>query len=401
MSPEQAEGKPLDARSDVFSFGTVLYEMLSGTRAFGGDTAAQVVSAVLRDEPPPLAAPPPLERIVRRCLAKQVAQRFPSMHEVKVALEDMSGESGDPKPSIAVLPFENMSGDKENEYFSDGLAEEIINLLAKIPGLRVIARTSAFAFKGKHEDVRKIALALGVTNVLEGSVRKAGSRIRVTAQLISAADGSHVWSERYDRELADVFAVQDEIAVAITDAFQVTLLAASTPLRKHTPNLPAYENYLRALHESQRWTPESLARARTCLARAIALDPQFALAHAELGHVFHRLAIYGLMPPRDALPLMRQEVRKALAIDSSLPEGHAMLGTVAASSTTTGRKPNGATNWPWLTTLFRLTSIVTMPITACCPWGALEKASNTMTWRSKRIPEPRGALGASPLPVHG
>jgi serine/threonine protein kinase len=181
MSPEQAEGKPLDARSDVFSFGSVLYEMLSGTCAFGGDTAAQVVSAVLRDDPPPLAAPPALERIVRRCLAKQVAQRFPSMHEVKVALEDMSEGSGDSKPSIAVLPFENMSGDKENEYFSDGLAEEIINLLAKIPGLRIIARTSAFAFKGKHEDVRKIAVALGVTNVLEGSVRKAGSRIRVTA----------------------------------------------------------------------------------------------------------------------------------------------------------------------------------------------------------------------------
>ena len=127
-----------------------------------------------------------------------------------------------------------------------------------------------------------------------------------------------------------MFAVQDEIAAAITAAFQVTLSAASTPLRQHTPNLPAYENYLKALHDSQRWTPESLAQARACLARAIMLDPQFARAHAELGHVFHRLAIYGLMPPREALPLMRQEVRKALAIDPSLPEGHAMLGTVAA-----------------------------------------------------------------------
>ena len=330
MSPEQAEGKPLDARSDIFSFGTVLYEMLSGTRPFGGETAAQVVSAVLRDDPPPLSVPPALERIVRRCLAKQLGQRFPSMHEVKVALEDMSKVSGDPKPSIAVLPFENMSGDRENEYFSDGLAEEIINLLTKIPGLRVIARTSAFSFKDKHEDIRKIALALGVTHVLEGSVRKAGSRIRVTAQLVTAADGSHLWSERYDRELADVFAVQDEIAAAITAAFQVTLSRASQPLRQYTPNLPAYENYLRALHDSQRWTPESLARARASLARAISLDPQFALAHAEHGHVFHRLAIYGLMAPREALPLMRQEVRKALAIDPSLPEGHAMLGTVAA-----------------------------------------------------------------------
>jgi eukaryotic-like serine/threonine-protein kinase len=330
MSPEQAEGKPLDARSDVFSLGAVLYELLSGTRAFGGDTAAQVFSAVLRDDPPPLAASPPLDAIVRRCLAKQAAQRLSSMHDVTVALEDMAREADDPKPSIAVLPFENMSGDKDNEYFSDGLTEEIINLLAKIPGLRVIARTSAFAFKGKHEDVRKIAVALGVTNVLEGSVRKAGTRIRVAVQLIAAADGSHLWSERYDRELADVFAVQDEIATAITAAFRVTLSQASTPLRHYTPNLPAYESYLRALHDSQRWTPESLARARAALARAISLDPQFALAHAEHGHVFHRLAIYGLMAPREALPLMRQEVRKALAIDPSLPEGHAMLGTVAA-----------------------------------------------------------------------
>jgi serine/threonine protein kinase/tetratricopeptide (TPR) repeat protein len=330
MSPEQAEGRPLDARSDVFSFGSVLYEILSGTRAFGGETAAQVVSAVLRDDPPPLTAYPELDRIVRRCLAKHVNGRFPTMHDVKVALEDLSGAFVEAKPSIAVLPFENMSGDKENEYFSDGLAEEIINLLARIRGLRVIARTSAFAFKGKHEDVRRIAHALGVTNVLEGSVRKSSNRIRVTAQLINAADGSQVWSERYDCELADVFAVQDEIAAAITAAFQVTLSSSSTPVRRHTPNYPAYENYLRALHESQRWTPESLARAQTCLARAIALDPQFALAHAELGHVFHRLAIYGLKPPREALPLMRQEVRKALAINPSLPEGQAMLGTVAA-----------------------------------------------------------------------
>ncbi len=161
-------------------------------------------------------------------------------------------------------------------------------------------------------------------------MRKSSNRIRVTAQLINAADGSQVWSERYDRELADVFAVQDEIAAAITAAFQVTLSSSTTPVRHHTPNYPAYENYLRARHESQRWTPESLGRAQTCLARAIALDPEFALAHAELGHVFHRLAIYGLMPPREALPLMRQEVRKALAIDPSLPEGQAMLGTVAA-----------------------------------------------------------------------
>jgi TolB-like protein/Tfp pilus assembly protein PilF len=330
MSPEQAEGKPLDARSDIFSFGAVLYEMLSGTRAFTGQTTAQIVSAVLRDEPLPLEAPPPLERIVRRCLAKDPTQRFQTMGEVRAAIEQRSATPAERQPSIAVLPFENMSGDRENEYFSDGLAEEIINALTRIPGLKVIARTSAFAFKGKHQDIRRIADALGVTTVLEGSVRKSGSRIRVTAQLIAAADGSHLWSDRYDRELADVFAVQDEIAAAITGALQVTLSPSSMPRRRHVPDLAAYEEYLKALYDAQRWTPESMSHAQTHLERALRLDPQFALAHAELAHLFHRLAIYGLMPPREALPRMRNEARKALAIDATLPDGHAMLGAAAA-----------------------------------------------------------------------
>ena len=331
MSPEQAQGKGLDARSDVFSLGAVLYEMLSGTRAFGGDTAAEVLSGVLRDDPAPCMALLGLDPIVRRCLAKQPDQRFASMSDVKAALEQaVAGGSSSVRPSIAVLPFENMSGDKENDYFSDGLAEEIINLLAKVPDLKVIARTSAFAFKGRHEDVRQIAAALGVSTVLEGSVRKAGDRIRVMAQLITAVDGSHLWSERYDRQLADVFAVQDEIAAAITGALRVTLSPASTPGRRHTPNLQAYERYLKALYDIQRRTPESMARAQKHLERAIELDPQFAVAHAELGLLFGQFAGYGVMPPRDALPLMRAQASKAVAIDPLLPEGHAALGTVAA-----------------------------------------------------------------------
>ncbi len=228
-----------------------------------------------------------------------------------------------------MLPFENMSGDKENEYFSDGLAEEIINALTRIPGLKVIARTSAFAFKGKHEDVRRIAEALGVTKVLEGSVRKAGNRIRVMAQLIAAADGTHVWSERYDRELADVFAVQDEIAAAITAALRLTLSPASALPRRYTPSLPAYDQYLKALHLSDATTAQTLVRAREHFERAIALDPQFALAHAEFAHLYHLLAIYGVMAPLEALPSIREHTRRALEIDSSLPEGRAMLGTVA------------------------------------------------------------------------
>jgi len=331
MSPEQAEAQPIDARSDIFSFGAVLYEMLSGSRAFAGRTAAQVLSAVLRDDPPRLDVPPALEQIVRRCLAKPPLQRFQTVRDLRAALEGLTAGAGDrPSPSIAVLAFENMSTDKENEYFSDGLAEEIINALTRIPGLKVIARTSAFAFKGKNDDVRRIAEALGVTSVLQGSVRKSGSRIRVTAQLITATDGSHVWSQRYDRELADVFAVQDEIAAAITGALHVRLSAGATPGRRHRPTLPAYEHYLRGVYDAQQITPESLARARKHFERAIELDAAFALAYAGLGHVFHRLAVYGLMPPRDALPLMQNEGRRALAKEPSLREGHAVLGASAA-----------------------------------------------------------------------
>ncbi len=259
LSPEQAEGKPLDARSDIFSFGAVLYEMLSGSRAFEGSSMAQVLSAVLRDDPRPLQhVPPALQRIVSRCLAKEPGQRFPTMSDVKSALEQVPVKSSDSEASIAVLPFTNMSADKENEYFSDGLAEEIINALTHIPGLKVTARTSAFAFRGKEQDIRKIAQALDVRTILEGSVRRAGNRIRVMAQLINAANGYHLWSERYDREMSDVFAIQDEIAQAIAAALQVTLSGESVTVRRYTPRLPAYEAYLKALYYAQKLTPESL-----------------------------------------------------------------------------------------------------------------------------------------------
>ncbi len=323
MSPEQARGEPLDARSDVFSFGAVLYEMFSGNRAFGGTSVAQSLSAVLRDEPSPLEAPAELDRIVRKCLAKQPPDRFPSMTEVKAALEEVSTKPTQHQPSIAVLPFVNMSRDADDEYFSDGLAEEIINALVKVPGLKVIARTSAFAFKGQNTDIRGIAETLGVANILEGSVRKAGNRIRVTAQLITASDGSHLWSERYDRELADVFAVQDEISAAIAQALQVKLSAAP---RKHTPNLEAYGEFLKARHHLQKWTLGSAARGRECLERAIALDPAFAEPHSALSWYFFTMASENQIQPREAAAAMRKEAQKALEIDSSLPDPHAALG---------------------------------------------------------------------------
>jgi TolB-like protein len=230
MSPEQAQGQPLDERSDIFSFGSLLYEMLSGERAFRGGSFAETLSSVLRDEPATLSISSPLVEVGARCLRKAQAERFQSMVEVKAALETnveaartVASPIGDARGSIAVLPFVNMSPDPQQEYFSDGLAEDIINALVQVSGLKVIARTSAFAFKGQNTDVRRIAETLGVAHVLEGSVRKASNRIRVTAQLISAADGAHLWSQRYDRDLVDVFEVQDEIAGAITSALRVKL----------------------------------------------------------------------------------------------------------------------------------------------------------------------------------
>jgi serine/threonine-protein kinase len=329
MSPEQAQGKTLDARSDIFSFGAVLYERLSGAPPFKGDTSVDVLSAVIRDEPRALS-PSPLASIVKRCLEKDLSRRYQSVGELRAALEDVSRRAPDQQPSIAVLPFANLSADRENEYFSDGLAEEIINALTRIPGLKVTARTSAFAFRGKDQDVRLIAETLGVRTVLEGSVRRSGQRIRVTAQLINASDGYHLWSERFDRELADVFAVQDEISAAIAEALQVQLGGRGNTRKRYTPTLPCYEAYLKGVHEAGKLTAEGLARSRDWYEQAIALDPGFALAHSMFGFHFAQLANLGLMPAHEAMPLVRREAQTALEIDPSLPEGHAMLGLVAA-----------------------------------------------------------------------
>jgi TolB-like protein/Flp pilus assembly protein TadD len=321
MAPEQIEGKPCDARSDVFSFGAVLYEMIAGSRAFDG------MASVLRDDP---KAPPALGSVVLRCLAKQPGQRFQTIAEVKAALESAIGNPVEKTPSIAVLPFANMSRDADDEYFSDGLAEEIINALTQIAGLKVIARTSAFAFKGKNEDIRRIAEALGVTNVLEGSVRRAGSRLRVSAQLIHAADGTHLWSQRFDRELTDVFAVQDEIAAAIAGALKVKLTGKATAERPHQPNLPAYEAFLKGRHQSYKVSPESYARAEDYFKQAIALDPLWADPHSALGFQYFVLGFFGLRPVNEMVRLARTEAREALELLPAEPMAHVLLGAIAA-----------------------------------------------------------------------
>jgi TolB-like protein/tRNA A-37 threonylcarbamoyl transferase component Bud32 len=337
MSPEQAQGKTADARSDIFSFGLVLYELLSGRRAFTGSTAIETIAGVLHKEPEPIETTPALQMIITRCLCKAPAARFQTMNEVRAALEQTEAQDakaqGSPQvsparveetPSIAVLPFANMSGDKEQEYFSDGLAEEILNLLARIPGLRVIARTSAFAFKGQNTDIRRIAETLGVKTILEGSVRRAANRIRVTAQLIEAQNGSHLWGERYDREMTDVFAVQDEIGAAISEALKVRLAP-----RTHAVNLEAWEHCLKGEYHRQRNTPESAGSAVVHYERAVAIDPHYAHAYSGLALSYF---VHGALrggPVSETRPLAKMAAEKALAVDPSNSEAHIVLALVA------------------------------------------------------------------------
>ena len=232
-----------------------------------------------------------------------------------------------PAPSIAVLAFANMSGDKQSEYFSDGLAEEIINRLSDIPGLKVIARTSAFAFKGKQRDIRKIAEELDVNNILEGSVRREGNQIRVIAQLVAAADGSRIWCERYDRELAAVFVIQDEIAHAIASALKVRL--SGVPGR-YAPRLPAYEAYLKARYCINTFTRECLIQSREFYERAIALDPDFGAAQSGLAMSLVLSVLPGLSAADVAMPEARKWAERALTVDPASTDAQAVLGSVAA-----------------------------------------------------------------------
>lgn len=326
MSPEQAQGKRADARSDIFSLGLLLYELLSGRQAFVGESATDTMAAIIRDEPTPLRSPlgnvpAGLIDVVMRCLRKAPAARFQTAIEIEAALEALTAVRVDEPPSIAVLPFLNMSADKENEYFGDGLAEEIINALTRVPGLRVIARTSAFAFKDKQEDVRRIAEMLGVRNMLEGSVRKAAGRIRVTAQLITAADGSHLWSARYDREMTDVFAVQDEIAHAVVDALK-SYLGPPMPRRaaKRPVDVEAYHLYVKGLHYIHKLTPEGTEAGARLFEQALAVDPHFALPLATLANAQFIRIMTGTAPASEAAPLGIQFAERALALDDSLGE---------------------------------------------------------------------------------
>jgi serine/threonine protein kinase/Flp pilus assembly protein TadD len=346
MSPEQARGEELDARSDLLSFGAVLYEMATGRQAFTGSTSFVIIEAILNKAPtspihwnPDL--PNQLEQIINRALEKERNLRYQSASDMRAELQRLKRDrdSGSKTAagsahvrSLAVLPFANLSADKENEYFSDGLAEEIINALSRSPGLRVIARTSSFAFRGKEMDVRRIGTELNVESILEGSVRKAGNRIRVTAQLINAAEGHHLWSERYDREMTDIFAIQDEICQGIVDNLRVQLAAGYSPVKRHTENVEAYNLYLKGRYHLDKWTPDGLAKSKEYFHQALALDPNYALAWAGLSLYWGLLGYFGYMSPKMANRQCSQAALKALKLDEILPAAHALLGEIKADA---------------------------------------------------------------------
>ncbi len=321
LSPEQARGQDVDGRSDVFAFGSVLYEMLTGRRAFGAASASESLVAILRDEPRDpaelgIAVPTGLAGVLRRCLRKNPPERFQSASDLAFSLRaavpepgSASGEAAKVPVSVAVLPFRNVSPDPENEYFSDGITEELINALAQVPGLRVAARTSSFLFKERREDIRAIAERLGVSTVLEGSVRKAGDRVRISAQLINAADGYHLWSESHDQNMSDVFAVQEEIARAIVRQLRVKLgLGGETIVKRHTSDPEAYNLYLKGRYFWNRREAESSRKALGYFQEAIARDPKYALAYAGLADSY-------LGRAKDEMARAKEAASRAVSLD--------------------------------------------------------------------------------------
>jgi len=387
MSPEQTRGGEVDARSDLFSAGVVLYEMVAGQRPFAGEHREALFHAITTADPQPLRrynnhASDGLERLVAKVLAKDPESRYPSAKGVLVDLRAERRESGTTasmprvgarrsshkvwigaafiavvalvvgsvwfmgqrgsstesantietpasagQNSIAVLPFADMSPNKDHEYFSDGISEELLNVLAKIPELRVTSRSSAFSYKGKDIKIADVAQDLNVAHILEGSVRKAGDRVRITAQLIEARSDTHLWSETYDRTLDDIFAVQDEIAADVLAQLKVTLLGEVPKVRESDPK--AYALYLQGRHLNHLGTAEGYDREGEIYREALAIDADYAMAWDGLASVYINQTRVGRLPVDEGSRLARDAAEKALAIDPDLASAHARLAWIS------------------------------------------------------------------------
>ncbi|MGH9948920.1 MAG: protein kinase domain-containing protein [Pyrinomonadaceae bacterium] len=380
MSPEQARGSEVDFRTDIFSLGVVFYELITNRHPFAGETNGHTIVAIIDKPPPPLIefgyrVPVELERIMLRALEKKAGERYQSAKEMAADIKMLrkriefeaelertsppdhlsenttrafpTGSFGQPRHAnaIAVMPFVNMSPSEDGDYFSDGIAEELLNVLSKIRGLRVAARTSAFSFKGKQTTIAEIGRALNVGAVLEGSIRTSGNRARIAVQLVNVADGYQLWSETYDRKMDDIFAVQDDIAGTVVEELRAMLVgedfdAAPGPevmaevaeaVKGRAANAEAQRLMLLGRHFLDRTTKEDTTKAIGYFREALDLDPEFALCWAELGRAFSIEAgkAWGSLDERYANS--RKAAERALVLEPDLAEGHALLGRIRSA----------------------------------------------------------------------